>query len=99
MTELDRQLADYKRKADRRELADFSRADALWLLNELIYERDAAERPPPQDAPIKVYIGFNAWGQLIGAWTTAEECAEHTTYFAEVEVKEALSSRTVLPNV
>lgn len=38
MTELDRQVADYKRRADAGE--SISQADAVWLLNELIYERD-----------------------------------------------------------
>jgi pantothenate kinase-related protein Tda10 len=42
-SELDRQVADYKRRADAEALDNFTRADALWLLNELIYERDLRE--------------------------------------------------------
>jgi hypothetical protein len=38
--ELDRQIDDYKRRADR---GDYIRRDeAVWLLNELIYEREHA---------------------------------------------------------
>jgi hypothetical protein len=50
MRELDRQVQEYKDRCDRGE--QVSRADAIWLLNELIYERD--QPSVPQDAAPRV---------------------------------------------
>lgn len=74
MTELDRQIADYKAACDAGR--HVSPSDAVWLLNELIYERDLATAKREQLAaangrPALAVPLENEWAQLVADHSVA----------------------------